>query len=249
MATVRLKKEFKALTERPTSPYFFVHGLHNDNLFCWVVIVVGPEGTPFENGLWKATLTFPKDYPLNPPAMKFVSPIFHPNVYRDGNVCISTLQTAHRSNSNEAATENWRPILGVEQAILSVVSIFTDPNCDSPANSDASALWRTDRDSFKEKVAQSIMRARSSIPADFIRPSKKELEANQAPPPQDDDDEDADFDDDMLFGDPADDYDDDDDDEDQNSTANDAQVDADAALAAALQAELDGEVGRKRARS
>lgn len=41
--------------------------------------VSGPEGTPFEDGVFVAELNFPHDYPLSPPKMKFVSEMFHPN--------------------------------------------------------------------------------------------------------------------------------------------------------------------------
>ena len=39
----------------------------------------GPNGTPFEFGVFVARLHFPSDYPLSPPRMKFISDIFHPN--------------------------------------------------------------------------------------------------------------------------------------------------------------------------
>jgi ubiquitin-protein ligase len=39
----------------------------------------GPEGTPFEDGIFVANLSFPSDYPLSPPTMRFVSELFHPN--------------------------------------------------------------------------------------------------------------------------------------------------------------------------
>ena len=39
----------------------------------------GPEGTFFEGGVFPARLTFPSDYPLSPPKMKFTCDIFHPN--------------------------------------------------------------------------------------------------------------------------------------------------------------------------
>lgn len=32
-----------------------------------------------EGGFFKATLTFPRDYPLRPPKMKFITEIWHPN--------------------------------------------------------------------------------------------------------------------------------------------------------------------------
>ena len=44
-----------------------------------------------EGGFFKASLEFPKDYPQKPPKMKFVSEIWHPNIDKDGNVCISIL--------------------------------------------------------------------------------------------------------------------------------------------------------------
>ena len=42
-------------------------------------ITRGPEGTPFEGGVFVTELIFPPDYPLSPPKMKFISEMFHPN--------------------------------------------------------------------------------------------------------------------------------------------------------------------------
>lgn len=50
-----------------------------DDLFVWEALIQGPEGTPFEGGIFPAELKFPKDYPLNPPKMKFLGEIWHPN--------------------------------------------------------------------------------------------------------------------------------------------------------------------------
>jgi len=43
----------------------------------------GPEGTCFEGGVFTARLTFPADYPLSPPKMKFTCDLFHPNSMSD----------------------------------------------------------------------------------------------------------------------------------------------------------------------
>ena len=67
-------------------------GLVDDNdLFKWSVIFEGPEDTLYEGGYFKAELSFPEDYPNNPPVMKFISKMWHPNIYPDGKVCISIL--------------------------------------------------------------------------------------------------------------------------------------------------------------
>ena len=65
--------------------------------------------------------------------------MWHPNIYDDGRVCISILHApGDDAMSGETAEERWRPILGVESVLMSVVSMLNDPNIDSPANLDAS---------------------------------------------------------------------------------------------------------------
>ena len=38
-----------------------------------------PHDTPFEDGTFKLTLAFTEEYPNKPPAVRFVSKMFHPN--------------------------------------------------------------------------------------------------------------------------------------------------------------------------
>jgi len=85
--------------------------------------------------------------------MKFISEILHPNVYENGEVCISILHEAGEDphNAQELAIERWRPILGVESIILSVISMLCDPNIDSPANLDAAKLFRDDLPTYKKQ--------------------------------------------------------------------------------------------------
>ena len=116
-------------------------GLENDNdLFVWNVVFEGPENTLYEGGYFKAQLKFPDDYPNNPPTMIFKTKMWHSNIYPDGKVCISILHPPGEDNMNaqETAEERWRPILGVEAILISVISMLNDPNIESPANLDAS---------------------------------------------------------------------------------------------------------------
>ena len=54
-------------------------GLEDDDLFKWRICFQGPENTPFEGGLYEAGLTFPEDFPYQPPKMVFRTEMFHPN--------------------------------------------------------------------------------------------------------------------------------------------------------------------------
>ena len=76
------------------------------------------------------------------------------SVYPDGKVCISILHPPGTDsfNTQETADERWRPILGVEAILLSVISMLNDPNIDSPANIDASVEFRDNREEYNKKV-------------------------------------------------------------------------------------------------
>ena len=136
-------------------------GLIDDNIYKWSVIFTGPQDTIFEGGFYKAVLTFPQDFPQNPPEMKFITEMWHPNIYKDGKVCISILHSpgVDRFNEQEKAEERWRPSLGVEQIIVSVISMLNDPNCDSPANIDASVMLKNKPEEYKKKVRQLVLKS------------------------------------------------------------------------------------------
>jgi ubiquitin-conjugating enzyme E2 G1 len=59
-------------------------------------------------------------------------------------------------NPMELASERWRPILGVEAIVISVISMLCDPNIESPANIDAGVLFRDNREEFKRKCRQCV---------------------------------------------------------------------------------------------
>lgn len=115
-----------------------------------------------EGGFFKAHLEFPKEYPLRPPRMKFITEIWHPNseyptrisarprrsgindryfmfaVEKNGNVCISILHEPGDDKwGYEKASERWLPVHTVETILISVISMLADPNDESPANVDA----------------------------------------------------------------------------------------------------------------
>ena len=74
----RLLQEYKSLTNHP--PDGITAGpVSEDDLLRWEALIEGPEGTPFEGGIFPAELKFPKDYPLSPPTMRFTGWMFHPN--------------------------------------------------------------------------------------------------------------------------------------------------------------------------
>jgi ubiquitin-conjugating enzyme E2 G2 len=153
----RLTREYRELTVNP--PEGIVAGpVSEDNFFLWEALIMGPDGTPYEGGVFTAVLQFPFDYPLNPPKMVFKDRLWHPNVYPNGEVCISILHPPGDDPTHyELSSERWSPVQSVEKILISVVSMLAEPNIESPANVDAAKMWRDDRKQFNEKVKQQVV--------------------------------------------------------------------------------------------
>ena len=77
---------------------------------------------------------------------KFVPPLFHPNVYPSGTVCLSIL------NEEEA----WKPAITIKQILLGIQMLLDEVNPDSPAQADAYNLFRKDRAAYERKVRQIV---------------------------------------------------------------------------------------------
>lgn len=138
-AVLRLLSDLRSIKQEPpggcsASPS------SDDNLFVWTATIFGPEETPWEGGVFTLRIMFGEDYPEKPPRVRFVSEIFHPNVYNDGTLCMDIIQ------------DKWSPCHSISTVLMSVQSLLMDPNCASPANADAARLYETDRHSYNRRV-------------------------------------------------------------------------------------------------
>jgi ubiquitin-conjugating enzyme E2 R len=156
-----LKNEFSDLIKDPPEG-FLVEPDQND-FFTWHVGIFGAPDTLFAGGYYKAILKFPFDYPYRPPTLKFLSDIWHPNVYPDGHICISILhEPGEDEHSGEKACERWSVAQNVRSILLSIISMLNEPNTSSPANLDASIEYRKYKEdpinqpTYKEKLEYKI---------------------------------------------------------------------------------------------
>lgn len=97
---------------------------------------------------------------MNPPKMRFITQMWHPNVYPNGDVCISILHPPGEDQYGyEKASERWLPVHTVETILVSVISMLSSPNDESPANVEAAKDWREDFATFKKKVQRIVRRS------------------------------------------------------------------------------------------
>ncbi|XP_037398087.1 baculoviral IAP repeat-containing protein 6 isoform X3 [Pygocentrus nattereri] len=99
------------------------------------VLITGPADTPYANGCFEFDVYFPQDYPNSPPLVNLEttgghSVRFNPNLYNDGKVCLSILNTWHGRPE-----EKWNPqtssflqvLVSVQSLILVAEPYFNEP--------------------------------------------------------------------------------------------------------------------------
>jgi ubiquitin-protein ligase len=146
----RLQKEYKQYINDP-NPFYSIN-INETNILHWEFAIFGPSDTIYEGGIFNGNIIFSKDYPINPPKVKFTSEILHPNIYKDGNVCISILHEGVDQYNYELESERWSPSHGVNSVMMSIISMLNNPNTESPANVDASKLFNENYEEYKKKV-------------------------------------------------------------------------------------------------
>ncbi|VDO08722.1 unnamed protein product [Rodentolepis nana] len=169
-----LQKELKELVDSPVEG-FKVTLVDESNLFVWDAALFGPPQTLYEGGYFKARLSFPHDYPYNPPTVRFLSEMFHPNIFENGNVCISILHSPGEDMySDEHPSEQWNPTQSVRTVLLSIISLLNEPNINSAAHIDASVAYRKwveskgKEDMYAKRVKELVERTKTEAKWDGV---------------------------------------------------------------------------------
>lgn len=169
MAEKILMNEYKALSKETWTHISLIH----ENIKHWSValIVLNPDSL-YYGGYFKAEMRFPANYPFEPPEFRFVRPLWHPNIYEDGRLCISILhQPGDDAMSGESAGERWSPVQRVESVLISVLSLLDDAEVCSPANVDAGVQLRKDPEGYRDRVRADKEKSKQDIPAGFEMPT------------------------------------------------------------------------------
>ncbi|XP_073018216.1 ubiquitin-conjugating enzyme E2 27-like isoform X3 [Primulina eburnea] len=83
--------------------------------------IPGPLGTPYEGGTFKIDIVLTDGYPFEPPKMKFITKVWHPNISsQSGAICLDILK------------DQWSPALTLKTALLSIHALLSTPEPDDP---------------------------------------------------------------------------------------------------------------------
>lgn len=99
--------------------------------------IPGPQGTPYEGGIFEIDIVLPKQYPFEPPKMKYLTKIWHPNISsQTGAICLDILK------------DQWSPALTIKTALLSLQALMCSAEPGDPQDAEVAKMYMGDRKKF-----------------------------------------------------------------------------------------------------
>ncbi|RJE17677.1 NEDD8-conjugating enzyme UBC12 [Aspergillus sclerotialis] len=107
-------------------------------------LTIEPDEGLYKGGVFTFTFNVNQNFPHDPPKVKCVQKIYHPNIDLEGNVCLNILR------------EDWKPVLNLNAVVVGMQFLFLEPNASDPLNKEAAEDLRTNREAFKRNVRTSM---------------------------------------------------------------------------------------------
>nr|CAD7602043.1 unnamed protein product [Timema genevievae] len=95
-------------------------------------LIIGPEGTPYSGGCFQFDIFFPSFYPAEPPNVHFCTTghsrvRFNPNLYHDGKVCLSLLNTWPGEKWHKDTSTLLQVLISIQSLIFVPEPFFNEP--------------------------------------------------------------------------------------------------------------------------
>ena len=119
----RLVKDITYIRKNPLSKEGIYYFHDEEDMLKGYAMIIGPTETPYQNGFYFFEFTFPANYPFAPPTVNFQTNNgeirFNPNLYKNGKVCVSILNTW--------SGEQWSACQTLNSILLTLCSLLN--NC------------------------------------------------------------------------------------------------------------------------
>lgn len=118
----RLINDVKYINKNPlhSNGIYYLHD--EDDLMTGYALIIGPKDTVYENGYYFFKFNFTPQYPHEPPVVTYMTNggnvRFNPNLYTDGKVCISLLNTW--------TGEQWTSCQNISSILLAICILLND---------------------------------------------------------------------------------------------------------------------------
>lgn len=118
----RLLKDVMQILKYPLHDNGIYYSHCEENIMKGHALIIGPKDTPYFGGFYFFEFVFPYDYPFSPPTVTYMTnngyTRFHPNLYKNGKICVSILNTW--------SGEKWSSCQTITSVLLTLCSLLTE---------------------------------------------------------------------------------------------------------------------------
>lgn len=120
-------------------------------------IIINPQQGYYKQGKFKFEVNVTDNFPIEPPKIKCLQRIYHPNIDVNGNICLNILR------------EDWSPALNLNAVLIGLNFLFLEPNPNDPLNKEAANVLKKRTYEFADNVAKSMHgKYVDNIPYDYV---------------------------------------------------------------------------------
>lgn len=152
----RVRVEIKRVA-KDTDPHPGIDIYPTEDLQFWKAVMAGPQGTPYEGGVFELYISLPSDYPTAPPEIRFATPILHCNVSAHGRICHAGLG------------RNWSADRTIRESLQLVYGLLLTPELEDPLDQPLSLQARTEPTKYRNAVKAHVTRNASKKTREELR--------------------------------------------------------------------------------
>ncbi|XP_046997112.1 ubiquitin-conjugating enzyme E2-22 kDa [Schistocerca americana] len=140
IAAQRIKREFKeVIKSEEVAKCAIKVELVNDNYTELKGEIAGPPETPYEGGTFVLEIKVPETYPFNPPKVRFITKIWHPNISSvTGAICLDILK------------DQWAAAMTLRTVLLSLQALLAAAEPDDPQDAVVAKQFKENQDMFRQ---------------------------------------------------------------------------------------------------
>ena len=149
----RIKKEMIKLSQNKIPEISIM--AHPENYRYFLCAMEGPSDSPYQGGIFYVEIFLSKQYPMKPPKVRFLTPMFHPNIDRLGRICLDIVK------------DKWTPALTLSRVMLHLQLLLISPNPHDPLDQSIADLWKMNQKEAHRKAKETTIKY-AVVPKDLM---------------------------------------------------------------------------------
>jgi ubiquitin-conjugating enzyme (huntingtin interacting protein 2) len=140
IAQQRIQREFREVVKSKEIAESGVQlELIRDDLTELAGTIAGPPDTPYQGGKFRLEIKIPDTYPFNPPKVRFITKIWHPNISSvTGAICLDILK------------DQWAAAMTLRTVLLSIQALLAAPEPSDPQDAVVARQYQENNGIYRE---------------------------------------------------------------------------------------------------